>query len=75
MSPALGGTGYAAGGSMGHQFIAQAVGVGVTAAWSAVMSYVLAVGLGKIMPMRATEDDEREGLDITSHGERAWELD
>lgn len=75
MSPALGGTGYAAGGSMGHQFIAQAVGVGVTAAWSAVISYVLAVGLGKIMPMRATEDDEREGLDITSHGERAWELD
>jgi len=75
MSPALGGTGYAAGGSMGHQFIAQAVGVGGTAAWSAVVSYVLAVGLGKIMPMRATEDDEREGLDITSHGERAWELD
>lgn len=75
MSPALGGIGYAAGGSMGHQFIAQAMGVGVTAAWSAVASYVLALGLGKIMPMRASEDDEREGLDITSHGERAWELD
>jgi Amt family ammonium transporter len=26
-------------------------------------------------PMRVSEDAEREGLDITSHGERAWELD
>jgi Amt family ammonium transporter len=46
-----------------------------TALWSAVISWVLAVGLGKLIPMRASEDDEREGLDITSHGERAWELD
>lgn len=75
MSPALGGVGYAAGGDMGHQIVAQIVGVGFTALWSAVISWVLAVGLGKLIPMRASEDDEREGLDITSHGERAWELD
>jgi Amt family ammonium transporter len=28
-----------------------------------------------VIPMRVTEDEEREGLDITSHGERAWEFD
>jgi len=25
--------------------------------------------------MRVTEDEEREGLDITTHAERAWEFD
>jgi len=25
--------------------------------------------------MRVSEDEEREGLDLSSHGERAWEMD
>jgi Amt family ammonium transporter len=25
--------------------------------------------------MRVSEDQERDGLDISSHGERAWDLD
>jgi len=25
--------------------------------------------------MRVTEDEEREGLDFSSHGERAWEFE
>jgi Amt family ammonium transporter len=25
--------------------------------------------------MRVSEDEEREGLDLSSHGERGWELD
>jgi Amt family ammonium transporter len=33
------------------------------------------MGIARILPMRATPDEEREGLDITAHGERAWELD
>ena len=28
-----------------------------------------------VFPMRVSEDAEREGLDITIHGERAWEFD
>jgi Amt family ammonium transporter len=28
-----------------------------------------------ILPMRVSEDQERDGLDISSHGERAWDLD
>jgi Amt family ammonium transporter len=27
------------------------------------------------LPMRVSEDQERDGLDISSHGERAWDLD
>jgi Amt family ammonium transporter len=75
MAPALGGTGFAEGMTMGSQFAAQLIGVGVVAAWSAVASAVLAVGVSLVLPMRVSEDSEREGLDITSHGERAWEFD
>ncbi|NBC35305.1 ammonium transporter [Novosphingobium sp. FSY-8] len=75
IAPALGGTGYATGMTMNSQLLGQAVGVGVTALWSAVATLVLAWGLARVLPMRATEDEEREGLDITAHGERAWEMD
>lgn len=75
LSPALGGTGYAEGASMVSQLAAQFVGVGVVAIWSAVASAVIAVLVSLLFPMRVSEDDEREGLDIASHGERAWEFD
>ncbi len=75
ISPALGGTGYAEHASMGTQFAAQAIGVGVTAIWSALATALLALGIGLILPMRVSEDDEREGLDLASHGERGWEMD
>ena len=75
LSPSLGGTGYAEGKTMISQIAAQFVGVGVVAMWSAVASAVIAVLVSLLLPMRVSEDDEREGLDIASHGERAWEFD
>jgi Amt family ammonium transporter len=75
MSPSLGGTGYAEGMAMGSQFAAQLVGVGVVALWSAIASAIIALMVSLIVPMRVSEDAEREGLDISSHGERAWEMD
>ena len=75
LSPSLGGTGYAQGMNMHSQFIGQLVGVGVVAAWSVLVSMAIALILGQVLPMRVSEDEEREGLDITSHGERAWEFD
>jgi Amt family ammonium transporter len=75
MSPSLGGAGYAEGVGMVNQLAAQAVGVGVVALYSAIASAVIAVVVSLAFPMRVSEDAEREGLDITSHGERAWELD
>ena len=45
------------------------------AAWSAIASVVLALGVSLFVPMRVSEDAEREGLDLSSHGERAWEFD
>ena len=75
ISPSFGGTGYAEGVGMVNQLAAQAVGVGVVALYSAIASAVIAVLVSLVFPMRVSEDAEREGLDITSHGERAWELD
>ena len=75
LSPGLGGTGYAEGMTMAGQLVAQVAGVGAVALWSGVVSVILAVMLSLVLPMRVSEDEEREGLDITSHGERAWEFD
>ena len=75
IAPALGGTGYAHGMDMARQFVAQIVGVGVVAIWSGIATVIAALMVSMVIPMRVSEDEEREGLDITSHGERAWEFD
>jgi Amt family ammonium transporter len=75
MSEGFGGAGYDEGVTMVNQLAAQFVGVGVVAIWSAIASVVIALGVSLVLPMRVSEDDEREGLDLSSHGERAWELD
>ena len=75
LSEQLGGTGYGEGKNMVSQLAAQAVGVGTVAVWSAIATAVLALGVSWIFPMRVSEDAERDGLDLASHGERAWEFD
>ncbi|MEQ1496354.1 MAG: ammonium transporter [Novosphingobium sp.] len=75
LHPAVGGAGYDEGSSMISQFAAQGIGVFTVAAWSALATTLIALLVGLVFPMRVSEDDEREGLDLASHGERAWELD
>ena len=75
MAPAFGGTGYAEGMAMGSMLGAQALGIVVVAVFSAVATALLALGLNLFLPMRVSEEDEVQGLDITSHGERGWEFD
>ncbi len=72
LSSALGGTGYAEGMTPLGQLGAQAIGIAVVALWSAVLTAILALGIGIIAPMRVKKKHEIEGLDITSHGERGW---
>ena len=75
LSPALGGSGYAEGMAMGSMLGAQAVAVVVVAAWSALATAAVALAVSKLLPMRVSVDDERQGLDIASHSERGWEFD
>ena len=74
-SEALGGAGYAEGANMASQLWAQFKGVAIVAGYSAVVTVVIGYVVSAVLPMRVSEDQERDGLDISSHGERAWDLD
>ena len=54
------------------QVIIQAKAVGVTVLWSGVVSFISYFIVDKTIGLRVSEEDEREGLDITSHGESAY---
>jgi len=75
MSKGLGGTGYAAGMKMGSMLGVQALAVVSVALYSAVVTAIVASGVSLFLKMRVSPDDERQGLDIASHGERGWEFD
>jgi Amt family ammonium transporter len=70
-APSLGGTG-AADFSIGHQLGVQALGVGITVVWSGVVAFVAYKLVDALIGLRVTEEEEREGLDIASHGETAY---
>ncbi len=79
-APSLGGTGiydYVANKvadnySIADQLVIQATGVGVTILWSAVVAFVAYKLIDVVIGLRVAEDEEREGLDIASHGEQAY---
>ena len=54
------------------QFIVQAKAVGVAAVWSSVAAFISFKIADVLVGLRVPEDEEREGLDITSHGETAY---
>ena len=54
------------------QVITQAKAVGLTIVWSAVVSLVAYKIVDLVVGLRVPEEEEREGLDITSHGETAY---
>jgi Amt family ammonium transporter len=70
-APSLGGTG-AADFSISHQVYVQAIAVGVTIVWSGVVAFISFKLVDMIVGLRVSEDEEREGLDISSHGEAAY---
>jgi Amt family ammonium transporter len=73
-APSLGGTGFLAeGGTMAAQVFVQIKAVLVTLVWSGVGSLVL-LCIVKAVPggLRVSTDAEREGLDLSTHGEAAY---
>jgi Amt family ammonium transporter len=73
VSPALGGVGvddY----SMAGQVVTQATGVLITIVWSGVVSLVAFKLVDMTIGLRVSEEQEREGLDTASHGERAYSV-
>jgi Amt family ammonium transporter len=70
-APGLGGTG-GDDFSIGSQLLIQAEGVVITMVWSGVVAFICYKIVDMVMGLRVTEEAEREGLDITSHGETAY---
>jgi Amt family ammonium transporter len=75
MSDGFGGVGYADGMGFASQLGAQALAVGVVAVYSIIATALIALAVSLVLPMRVSEDDERQGLDIANHGERGWDFD
>ena len=82
-APSLGGQGVydyvankagliSSGYSIIDQLKIQATGVVTTIVWSGVVSFVAYWVVDKLIGLRVAEDEEREGLDISSHGETAY---
>ena len=65
--------GYGAFESMGAQLGIQATAVGITLVWSGVVSAIAFLLIKMTIGLRPTEDIEREGLDVSEHGERAYD--
>ena len=57
-----------------EQFIIQIKGIVVIGLWTAVASWVILKILGSLMALRVTEEEEYEGLDVTEHEERSYDL-
>lgn len=70
-APSLGGTG-AADFSIVSQVIIQAEAVGITIIISGVVAFIAFKLVDIVIGLRVSEEDERAGLDVSSHGERAY---
>ncbi|MDP3834010.1 MAG: ammonium transporter [Hydrogenophaga sp.] len=58
--------------SIGSQLLVQAEGVLITMVWSAVVAFICYKIVDMMLGLRVSEEAEREGLDITAHGETAY---
>jgi ammonium transporter, Amt family len=81
VNPALGGTGifdYVTGKVAEYDFatqmLAQTKGVLLTIVWSGVGTAIILFIISIIVGLRVTVDKEREGLDLTEHGERSYNM-
>jgi Amt family ammonium transporter len=72
-APALGGTG-AEDFSIASQLLVQAEGVVITIVWSGVVSFIAYKFVDMLVGLRVSEESERVGLDVSSHGESAYNL-
>jgi ammonium transporter, Amt family len=70
-APSLGGTG-GDDFSIAGQVLIQAEAVGITIVWCGVVSFILYKLVDMVVGLRVDADSERQGLDLTSHGESAY---
>ena len=70
----FGGVGLPEGTSTGDQFYVQIVGVISVAILSGVVTWIIAKVISATVGLRVSEEEEIDGLDISAHGERGYDL-
>lgn len=70
-APALGGYG-GEGFDIGSQFVIQATAVGIAIVWSAIVAFIALMIVKMVVGLRVSEQAENDGLDLSNHGERAY---
>ncbi|WP_461061159.1 ammonium transporter [Silanimonas algicola] len=73
-SAAFGGAGLSGDRTIGEQVFWQAAAVGITVVWSAVVTVITLKIAGLFGGLRATPEEEQEGLDLALHGESGYNL-
>ncbi|EOF7837149.1 ammonium transporter AmtB [Salmonella enterica] len=68
----LGGVGFVDGVTMGHKVMVQLESIAITVVWSGVVAFVGYKLADILVGLRVPEEQEREGLDVNSHGENAY---
>ena len=70
----LGGNGLAEGMTIGTQVWAQLLSIIITIAWSGILSFIILKIVDATVGLRVEEDEERQGLDLSQHNERGYNL-
>ncbi len=70
----LGGAGLADGVTIGGQVMTQAIAVVATMAYTAVVSLILLKVIDTLIGLRVTDEEETQGLDLSLHDERGYNL-
>jgi len=74
-SPILDGTGFAEGiATLGGQVLVQLIGVGVTVCYTGVLTFIILELVDAMVGLRVREQEEKVGLDMAIHNERAYNL-
>ena len=60
--------------SIGGQLGIQAIGVGAVLAWTVVFTFIILKVVGALVGLRVDEQQEIEGLDVITHGEKGYEF-
>ena len=70
---ALGGMGLPDGMTIASQFVVQLTGVAATVVWAGLVSLIILIVIRALIGLRVSDEHENEGLDVTSHGEHAYD--
>jgi Amt family ammonium transporter len=58
-----------------RQLGTQALVIAAVAAWAALVTFILVKAIGAVTAVRVGAQEEFDGLDLSTHGERAYEYE